>query len=109
MPPISANYDRFVCELLKCFAVELAPGKVSKILLEDTIRSNLEREFPDATIDLAVDGNRCLISVVTADFEGTLRVRREQRVYGCLKELLASGELHAVTIQAKTPEESRAD
>ncbi|MCE2407683.1 MAG: BolA family transcriptional regulator [Pseudomonadales bacterium] len=50
-----------------------------------------------------------MISVVAADFEGMLRVRREQRVYSCLKDLLASGELHAVTIQAKTPEESRED
>lgn len=38
-----------------------------------------------------------------------LRVRREQRVYGCLKDLLASGELHAVTIQAKTPLEVQED
>ena len=60
-------------------------------------------------IELTVDGNRCLISVIAADFEGMLRVRREQRVYGCLKELLASGELHAVTIQAKTPIEAQAD
>lgn len=76
--------------------------------MEDTIRSNLEREFPDAKIDLSVDGNRCLIRIVSVEFEGKLRVRREQRVYACLKDLLASGELHAVTIEAKTPAESHA-
>ena len=80
-----------------------------QILLEDTIRSNLEDEFSDAAIELTVDGNRCLIKVVSADFEGMLRVRREQRVYGCLKALLASGELHAVTISAKTPTEAKVD
>lgn len=82
---------------------------VSKALLEDTIRSNLEQEFPDATIELTVDGNRCLISIIAVDFEGMLRVRREQRIYGCLKDLLASGELHAVTIHAKTPIEAKAN
>ncbi|MCY4094848.1 MAG: BolA/IbaG family iron-sulfur metabolism protein [Gammaproteobacteria bacterium] len=50
-----------------------------------------------------------MIRVVASEFEGVLRVRREQRVYGCLKELLASGELHAVTIQAKTPTEVEAN
>ena len=78
-------------------------------MLEDTIRSNLEREFPAASVEIMVDGNRCLIKVITEGFEGVLRVRREQRVYGCLKDLLASGELHAVTIQAKTPAEAKAD
>ena len=76
--------------------------------LENTIRANLERDFTDASIDLAVDGNRCLIRIVSDDFEGKLRVRREQSVYACLKELLASGDLHAVTIEAKTPAEIRA-
>ncbi|MCY3859741.1 MAG: BolA/IbaG family iron-sulfur metabolism protein [Gammaproteobacteria bacterium] len=80
--------------------------KVSQTLLEDTIRTNLEQEFPDASIELAVDGNRCLIRLVSAEFDGVMRVRREQRIYGCLKELLATGELHAVTIQAKTPAEA---
>lgn len=87
----------------------LCLNDVLKNLLDDTIRSNLEQEFPDAAIELTVDGNRCLISVVTTDFEGMLRVRREQRIYGCLKSLLASGELHAVTINAKTPIEAKAD
>lgn len=76
--------------------------------MEETIRSNLEREFPEAAIDLAVEGNRCLIRIVSDEFEGKLRVRREQRVYACLKDLLSSGELHAVTIEAKTPTEARA-
>ncbi len=76
-------------------------------LLEETIRSNLAQAFTDATIDVTVEGNRCLILIVSPEFDGMLRVRREQRVYACLKELLASGELHAVTIQAKTPVEAQ--
>ena len=75
--------------------------------MEDQIRTNLENELQDAQIDIAVDGNRCLVRVISDEFEGMLRVRREQRVYAALKELLASGELHAVTIQAKTPSEAR--
>ncbi|MYD44108.1 MAG: BolA/IbaG family iron-sulfur metabolism protein [Gammaproteobacteria bacterium] len=77
--------------------------------LEDTIRANLEQEFPDAALQVVVEGNRCLVRVVTDEFEGVLRVRREQRVYRCLTELMASGELHAVTIQAKTSNEASSE
>ena len=77
--------------------------------MQDQIRANLENEFQDAQIDVVVDGNRSLVRVISDEFEGMLRVRREQRVYAALKELLASGELHAVTIQAKTPSEAQGE
>lgn len=74
----------------------------------EKILAKLKQEFPNAAIDLQVEGNRCLIQLVSDEFEGVTRVKRQQRVYSCLTDLLASGELHAVTIQAKTPVETQA-
>ena len=74
--------------------------------MQDRIQDNLRQEFPDAELNVVVDGNRCLVQIVSEDFEGVMQVKRQQRVYRCLNELLSSGELHAVTIQAKTPSET---
>ena len=73
--------------------------------MESNIRERLEREFRSADIELQVEGNRAAIRVVSDAFEGVSRVQRQQRVYGCLTELIQSGELHAVTIEAKSPQE----
>ena len=73
--------------------------------MESNIRERLEREFEHAKIELHVEGNRASIRVISEVFDGVPRVKRQQRVYGCLTDFIQSGELHAVTIEAKSPEE----
>ena len=75
--------------------------------MEDKVRANLAAEFPNGEISVVVEGNRALVRVVTDDFDGLNQLKRQQRVYGCLNQLIVSGELHALTIQAKTPGEVR--
>ena len=62
--------------------------------------------MPDARVDAVVDGNRALITVVSADFEALSRVQKQQRVYGCIDGYIQDGRLHAVTIRALTPAEA---
>jgi BolA protein len=45
--------------------------------------------------------------VVSAQFEGLNRVKRHQKVYGTLGELM--GEFHALALHTYTPEEWAAD
>ena len=45
-----------------------------------------------------LDGNKCLVAVASSVFEGLRPVKKQQLVYGCLNDLIASGELHAVTV-----------
>lgn len=71
-------------------------------LLQEEIQQYLENEFTDGDIDIQLDGNRIYIQVVSQAFEGMSRVKRQQRIYGCLKEYIQSGELHAVSISALT-------
>lgn len=70
--------------------------------LQEEIQQYLENEFTDGDIDIQLDGNRIYIQVVSQAFEGMSRVKRQQRIYGCLKEYIQSGELHAVSISALT-------
>jgi acid stress-induced BolA-like protein IbaG/YrbA len=61
--------------------------------------------LPDAEVTASVDGNRAQIVVVSREFEGMTRVRKQQAVYACIDHFIADGTLHAVSIRALTPDE----
>lgn len=73
--------------------------------MNDKIVADIRSRIPDAQVDAAVDGNRAQIIVVSSEFEGLSRVKRQQAVYACIDHLIADGTLHAVSIRALTPDE----
>lgn len=54
---------------------------------------------------IKVDGSHATITVVSGAFAELSRVKKQQLVYAPLKELIGSGELHAVSIKTYTPSE----
>ena len=70
---------------------------------EAMIVSALEVEFPDAVIQVDLDGSHCQVMVISEVFAGLRPVACQQRVYAPLGEFIKSGALHAVNIIAKTP------
>ena len=68
----------------------------------DEIERLLREAVEVAELELAADGNRLMVRLVSDDFDGLNRVKRQQLVYGALNELIASGEVHAVSMQTKT-------
>lgn len=60
---------------------------------------------------LAVDGDgqHFTALIVSAEFAGLNRVRRQQRVNAILKPRFDTGELHALSMQTLTPEEWQAN
>lgn len=54
------------------------------------------------------DGHHFAAVIVSTEFEGLNRVKRQQRVYQTIRDKLDSGELHALSMQTLTPEEWRA-
>lgn len=73
--------------------------------MNDVISAAIREQFPDAEVDALVDGNRAQITVVSSEFEGMSRVKKQQAVYRCIDHLIADGTLHAVSIRALTPAE----
>lgn len=73
-------------------------------MIED-IKARLESAFEDAEIAVAGEGNRFQLQVVAEAFAGLSRVKRQQAVYAAIGDLISSGAVHAVTIQAQTPAE----
>ena len=53
------------------------------------------------------DGHHFAAVIVSREFAGMNRVKRQQRVYQTIKDKLDSGELHALSMQTLTPEEWR--
>ena len=59
-------------------------------------------------LEVELLGNHCSVTVVSTEFEGLSAVKKQQRVYQCLSEKIASGKIHAVNIRALTPSQWKA-
>ena len=72
------------------------------------IEQLVQQGMPDSIV--LVDGEGCdlLISVVSEQFIDLALVKKQQLVMATLKEPLASGKLHAVSVKAYTPDEWQA-
>ncbi len=74
------------------------------------IETLIRETFPNAQItitDLAGDGNHYAAEVIDASFAGQNRVQQQRAVYAALKGKMdgAAGELHALALTTKAPEQ----
>ncbi|MEZ5478836.1 MAG: BolA/IbaG family iron-sulfur metabolism protein [Thiolinea sp.] len=61
--------------------------------------------IPEADVEVDGDGYKYQARVVSPSFAGISKVKRHQAVYAAVSEAITSGELHALTITALTPDE----
>ncbi|MDA1076449.1 MAG: BolA/IbaG family iron-sulfur metabolism protein [Proteobacteria bacterium] len=73
--------------------------------MHDAIKQAISDGLPGAEIDVLLDGNRALITVISEVFRTMSRVQKQQAIYGCIQTFISDGSLHAVTIKAQTPDE----
>lgn len=74
--------------------------------MNEEIVQAVQARLPDARVDVALEGNRAVITVISGEFEGMSRVRKQQTVYACIDGFIADGTLHAVSIRALTPDQA---
>jgi acid stress-induced BolA-like protein IbaG/YrbA len=72
---------------------------------EEEIRALLVAGVSDCEIELQTQGNKISLVLVSEQFSGLNRVRRQQLVYKLLDQKISSGEIHAVTMRCLTPAE----
>ncbi|HEU0187261.1 MAG TPA: BolA family protein [Gallionellaceae bacterium] len=53
-------------------------------------------------------GGHYVLNIVSAQFAGKNTLARQRMIYSALGELMQHNEIHALTIQALTPEEAQA-
>ena len=71
----------------------------------DEIQAKLEAGVQDSTVTMQGDGCNCSTVVVSSVFEGMSLLARQKLVLATVRPEIDSGELHALTIKARTPEE----
>jgi monothiol glutaredoxin len=65
----------------------------------------VQQGIPDAKVLVEGEGCDLLIVVVSEQFTDLTLVKKQQLIMATLKEPLASGKLHAVSVKAYTPDE----
>lgn len=71
--------------------------------------NEIEKLLTDALaleqVTVTQDGTHYKIVAVGECFDGMNRVKQQQTIYGPIMDHVTSGELHAITIKAFTPEQ----
>lgn len=75
------------------------------MMTSESIQQRLLDELDASEVLVKLDGSHANITVVGEMFAELSRVKKQQVVYAPLKEWIASGELHAVSIRTYTPTE----
>ncbi len=71
----------------------------------DEIQKLIEAGVPNSKATVSGGEGKYEAIVVSDSFEGLSMVKEHQMVYATVKPQIASGELHALSIKAFTPEE----
>ncbi|RUO78730.1 cell division protein BolA [Pseudidiomarina taiwanensis] len=71
----------------------------------EQIQSRLEAELELDELKIKLDGNHASILAVGEVFADLSRVKKQQVIYAPLRDLISSGELHAVSMRTYTPTE----
>ena len=71
----------------------------------EKIQQLIAAKMPDATVEVSGGDGKFVANVTSDAFEGMMPIKRHKLVYACVNDEITSGELHALTIVAKTPAE----
>lgn len=72
----------------------------------DDIQAKLEAGIENSVVTMQGDGCNCATLVVSPIFEGVSLLARQKMILAVVRENIDSGELHALTIKARTPTEN---
>lgn len=71
----------------------------------EQIQQIIASHMPDAAVEVSGGEGKFIANVTSNAFEGLTAIKRHKLVYACVNDEITSGELHALTIVAKTPAE----
>lgn len=68
----------------------------------EKIQQLIQLKMPTATIEVSGAEGKFNAQVISDEFNELSLIKRHKMVYACVNDEIASGELHALTIVAKT-------
>lgn len=72
---------------------------------EQELINRIKNLYPDAQISVSGESCSFEVNVTTPAFEEMKSLQRQRSILTLFNEEIASGELHALTVRAKTPGE----
>ena len=75
----------------------------------EQVKVALEAAIEQSEVQVSSDGNHVSVIVISPVFEGLSPVKKQQMVYACLQDSIASGAIHAVHMKTYTPAEWQAN
>lgn len=75
----------------------------------DEIKSLVQGHLQECEVFVEGEGSNYQVVVVGEVFADLNAVKRQQLIYACLNEQIASGAIHALTIKTYTPAEWNSD
>ena len=72
----------------------------------DAVKQMIQDKLPDAQISVSGDGYKYETDIISEAFTGLNTLKRHQLVYAAVNDAITAGQLHALTIRAKTPAEA---
>jgi acid stress-induced BolA-like protein IbaG/YrbA len=73
-----------------------------------SVKTLLQSHLQECEFHVQGEGSHYDITAIGAVFEGLRPVKKQQLVYGALKDYIADGSIHAVNIRTYTPAEWQA-
>ena len=74
-------------------------------MTRDQIQQLIASHMPNAAVEVTGGDGKFVANVTSEDFTDLTTIKRHKLVYAAVNDEIASGELHALTIIAKTPAE----
>jgi acid stress-induced BolA-like protein IbaG/YrbA len=71
----------------------------------EAVKEMILKAIPDADVTVTGDGYKYEAKVISTRFEGLNTLKKHQMVYAAVDTAISSGDLHALTIHAMTPNE----
>ncbi|MFI4938009.1 MAG: BolA family protein [Candidatus Berkiellales bacterium] len=71
----------------------------------DEIRDLIKSKITDSDVTVTGDGRHFEAVVISTHFEGMSLLARQRYVYSALGDNIRNGNIHALSIKAKTPNE----
>ncbi len=75
---------------------------------EQELIKRIQNLYPDADIQVAGESCSFEVNVTTPAFAEMKLLQRQRSILSLFHEEITSGELHALTVRAKTPDELKA-
>ena len=104
----SMDKDSSLLPLLQAAIQPQAEIAASQTITHSEVEALIVKDYPGAQIHIDGEGCNLSIRVISEKFSGETLISQHQGVMATLSDTLASGRLHAVTLNTYTPEQWQA-